>query len=755
MAKRSYQPRFYRDTCPSQTAMDTETFIGQLKVICTPDAFFEPTGNIEELLGWIVDHGAEVVWFWNLRFDSDVILRQVFKAVDIMHDREAKLRFLKKHKVEVGDYTVTLIGAKSFRVERRNSEGKARVDCFDAAAFYTKGERRQTLDEAGKTMLGEGKIAEQLGIDRKLIGTVPGYYEEHRERIIEYCKQDAKLTQELGELLVVTAHEALKVYPRRWSSAASLAKAWLELNHPEIIRRNKKVDSYFRPSFRGGIFVTRVLGRIKKLTEADITNAYGTALTKLLAIESPEGLKIKHGTSRSSDAVFGAYYIAIEYDGKLPWRLQDVGIRTGQHGGDDPLVHVEKRLAALHEDPAPGEEASEDADDDEEHHGRDDEKVMYPVCEPGLWHSYCATKTELDYFDEEGISYKVLWADELCGVPRGLAFKDFRELVDRVVDLKEKAKTDPRAALLRECFKRVVNSTYGSLAESKHGETPLTTWPLAAEITAACRITIWREWRKIEKSGGLVVSVNTDSVRYVPGSYTIPSGHGKLGEFDDKFVDHTVTHYQSGVAMIEHPPDCKCSDAKEAAQADRLLRADDGLGTRKQYPGETKLRANERLRRPPAPHEEDGLEIHAASCPCKRCGKAPRVLLRKRGMPSLSPADLLKASGTDVEIVSKRPIHAIEGLIQNRMEEVAAIPETEDDIPVDDGTRRRKLSVLSNLVTAVYDTKDLTFPRLNAGPVMGQPIPIDALLERDWVKAAIRERRLIEDEYAEPEMPSR
>lgn len=728
------RPRFYREDRPTQTSFDTETYRGDLRVICCPDAFFEPTDNVEDLLKWMLDHGAEVVWFYNLRFDADVILKLIFKSIDILKNEEAKLRFLTEHSVQVGSYIVTLIGGKSFRVEQEKTEETARrsIECFDVSSFYTEDERRITLDEAAFKMFGEGKSNKKLEINRKSIGRVAGYYEANREKIIQYCKDDARLTARLGESLVDTAREALGVYPRRWSSAASMAKAWLERNHPEIMARDKKVDKFFRPSFRGGIFVTRVLGRMPNQTEADITNAYGTALTRLRGLA---GLEVRNGPERSKDAVYGSYFIAIGYDGRLPWRVSDLGIRLPQkHEGDDK----DKTRAV--------------------------EKVLYPISDPGEEHLYCATRSELDFFDQEGIPYRMLYADELCGDPKGLMLPDFPDLVAKVVALKEAAKHDVRMKLLRECLKRVVNSTYGSLAESRHGETPITTWPLAAEITASCRVTIWREWRKIEQAGGVVVSVNTDSLRYVPGDYKVPTAKGELGKFANKFVGHTVTHVQSGIAIIEHPRDCGCdgeyvpdedpewSDKrKETFQKSvaRIVRVDDpGKNPQYAFEGETDSEIVKRIRHPPHPWQRGGLELHQPTCPCPRC---VRMTLRKRGMPSITAVDLLRAKGSAIEVVSARPIHAIEGVIQDRMDDVADIPDGEDEIAADDGTRRRELSLLSNLVTAVYNPKDLTFQRLNSGPVIGQPIPMDALLERDWIKDAIAQRRVAEAEIAQIE----
>jgi hypothetical protein len=668
----------WRDTRPVCGGMDTETFHGELKLLTAPDAFYEPTGNGEEMLSWMLDHGAEVTWFFNLKFDAGVLIRSL--GVDLEAEGPARELFKAEHKVTLGRYTVSLIGAKSFRVEFRGEakeEGEAalpsrRIDCFDAAAFFTRDEHRVTLDEAALTFLGEGKNNTELGIDRKKIGTVQGYYEAHREAIIAYGMKDAELTKRLGEYLVDATGEALGFWPTRWSSAASLSKAWLAKYHPEIAARSKADFGVFRRSFRGALFVTRTLGRVPNQDELDLRQAYTRAI---LTLPSLEGLTYRIGNGRSSDAVYGCYMIEVPYDGKLGFRLSDL---TGENWDRKNLPYGEP--------------------------------IFYPNS-TGEMKPYWATLVELAYFDEERIPYRIVTSYELCGVPKGTALDDIRPLADRVIALKELAKKDPKASTMRETFKRVVNATFGSLAESRHGTTPFTTWPMAAFITATCRVAVWRQWRRVEEGRGEVVSVNADSIRYVKGEYEIPTGP-EIGDFSVKFAGATVTHYGSGRALIEHRPDCACGDCKGAP---KLL-----------------------------PSEQFYPELHQAVCQCRRCAKAPRVTLRKRGFPSLSVSDLLTARGYEVEVVLKRPLTIMEGVIQRRMNEVGDIPDTEETIAEDDGARRRRFSLLSNMNSAFYDPRDLTFPKLNAGPVVGVPMPYEAVFEQRWVREALGMRRVVE-----------
>jgi hypothetical protein len=721
---------YSRSEKASFTGMDTETFEGILKLLCSPTEHYEPTDSALDLLEWMYSRGAEVVWTYNLKFDEGVLLRAIYERLspDDQKRIEKEVRRPEDHRFSVGPFDVKLIGAKSLEVSKFSDAEHAvpsgpPVAFFDVSQFYTVGERRVTLDEAAKSVLREGKNAEELGIDRRSIGKEAGYYEAHRELIIKYCKKDAELTARLGERIMDIAFQVLGAYPARWSSGASLSKCWLQVNHPELKLLPREDWAEFGFSFRGGLFVTRHLGRVRNVTEADLTNAYGDALCRL---KSVEGLSVVKGFARSPDAVYGTYFIEVPYDGKLPWRLGDLEIRT-----------------------------------DKSKTGKF-ERVLYP----DSFHEsrpYYATLPELEWFDESGRPYTVLQSTELVP-PSGVRVEDipplFPELpvlLKQVAELKNAIKKAPLGSderieltMRREMLKRVVNALYGCLSESRHGETKWTTWPLSAAITAACRVKIWRTWDRIEETGGTVLSINTDSLRYVPGEWRVPEHKGVVGDFEDKFTGATVTHYQSGVALIEHRPDCGCG---ECADLPRILRADDGLGSRAPYPNETENRLRERLAHPPAPHEEDGLEVHASVCPCKRCARAPRGQLRKRGMPKLTATDLLVAPGFEIEVVQVRPLGFVEGLMlsdpndedANRMKDVGDIPDGEEEIDAKDGTRRRHLSLLSNLVTAHYDPKALTYPNLNHGLVRGTPMPYEQVWTRSWVKAAMRKRVEVEE----------
>ncbi|HEV2316580.1 MAG TPA: hypothetical protein VGV89_03285 [Thermoplasmata archaeon] len=401
--------------------------------------------------------------------------------------------------IVVGPYTLALLGNKSFSIRRRGSHHVKHF--FDISGFFADNDHTLPLDEVSQVFLGLGKLPD---VDRARLGNERGYYAAHRDDVIRYCRRDAQLALRLGKLLVSTLQENLGFYPSRFNSKASVSKAWAEVLHPELLETKKlHRRSIFRSSYRGGLFLTRILGRVENVTEVDITKAYGDSLRKVPRMDV---LTRRMSRVYHPDALLGAYQILIDYDGRLPLDARLRGKKRGRV------------------------------------------RVTCPDSN-GALRPYTASKAELEYFNRSRREVKVLLAEEYFGeyVPQ---FPEVEHLLDKCTTLKPKAETDPRARVELMLFKTIINSLYGCLAESRHGETPLTCWPLAAEISGRTRVKVWEEWDRIEADGGIIVSINTDSLRFVPGKPWTPTGTGP-GEFELKFVGATVTHYQSGIAIIE------------------------------------------------------------------------------------------------------------------------------------------------------------------------------------------------------------
>ena len=281
-------------------------------------------------------------------------------------------------------------------------------------------------------------------------------------------------------------------------------------------------------------------------------------------------LKRRVSKEYHTDALLGAYWILVDYDGRIPL---DAPLRGKKRG----------RV-----------------------------RIVYPDSK-GHSRPYTASKAEMDYLVGRGRPIQVLMAEEYFG-PYVPQLPELDGLLVQIALLKEASETDPKKAAQRTLLKTIVNSIYGCLAESRHGETELTCWPLAAELTGRTRAKIWKAWDELEARGGIIVSVNTDSIRFVlpqeRWTDLFPMSQKAVGEFSVKFLDATVTHYQSGIALIEEPE------------------------------------------------------------------KAPH--LRKRGKPLLALEGLRGENGPVLRVPTRRPTHLWEGIIQDRREDIGAFSDPND-----------------------------------------------------------------------------
>jgi hypothetical protein len=484
--------RYWTLKRPTVNAFDTETRHGDLLILCDPKECLEigPGTQFGHILNFLWRKGRRENFFWNVGYDLGAILKRY-----IQHLNPSQRDDLRSgHRIESGRFTLTFAGEKGFRLRDRMAHREKRY--WDLAPFYSEENSIRSLEDAARTRLAEGKSGD---VDRVRLGKEAGYFEANRDRVIDYCKRDALLTRRLAELRMVEIGEALGFYPTRFSSKASLSKAYLDRNYSEVLRCPvpKVFEGAFHSGYRGGIFHTRFLGRIENVTEIDISSAYPSVIAELpdLRLLTPKVSNEFH-----PDALLGVYLIEIRYEGDLP------------------LVRGKGR------------------------------RIVYPVSrEP---RPYWATLPELRYLKELGRPFSVRMAYEYFGTFQR-AFLTFDYLYRKRQELRDQAKDD-----LAFLLKIVMSACYGAFAESKHGETQFTNWVYAATITGAIRDRLWTLCAHI--GWERVISINTDSIRFIEPSSWYSTHRDELtrpgfGAWEEKYRGATLTHYQSGVALIERP----------------------------------------------------------------------------------------------------------------------------------------------------------------------------------------------------------
>ena len=395
---------------------DCETYRGAVKLLAASSGGFIEEPTTEEAIAFLYTYLPSISHagtFYNLRFDASAILR------DAALSDPAGVR---SGDFEVGRYRVHHVPGKALVIGLKDGGALSIVRIYDSAQFFPGG-----LDKAAKAVLGIGKNAGELGIDRQRIGNEEGYYLSHRADIIRYCVRDAELARDLMIRFQTDVGETVGVYPAAWYSGASIAKSLLtEIWTNPAYEWPIECIADSVAAFSGGLFDTRILGRVENACEYDINSAYPWVISKLPLLGAPVAV-----TSRNLSAALGFYLVEVPYDGLLPYRLEDR------------------------------------------------KSIIYPTSSQPL-------KAWL--YDVELPAYpqaRIIRGWEFPPANPKAPEYPFASSIRRLYDLRQTLKVDcdPREGAV----KIAMNSLSGAFAETKHGWTRFTNLVYAGRVTAACR----------------------------------------------------------------------------------------------------------------------------------------------------------------------------------------------------------------------------------------------------------------------------
>ena len=253
---------------------DTETPMGELKVIATDQKYAE-VDTFKDVLQFISQeqYRGSFFFLFNLSYDVNHILK-------LTNDRKL-LRKLYSNTERKGvrydkHTTLKYINRKLFKV----CQNKHCVTFVDIATFY----KGMSLDNAAKKYFGEGKDP----IDSQRLGEEEGYYEAHKQEVLEYCQKDAALTLRLAvrmkDIIEGCNMPRGKLSFRSPISSAKVAETYVHdhYKYPKVPEAISDLHWGAQQAYHGGLFETFQRGVFEKpLYSYDINSAYPFAMKDL------------------------------------------------------------------------------------------------------------------------------------------------------------------------------------------------------------------------------------------------------------------------------------------------------------------------------------------------------------------------------------------------------------------------------------------------------------------------------------------
>jgi len=249
---------------------DTETHNGDIFLIADSDGnYLDGTITFEGVTEFLFAHEGEWIFFYNLSYDAECILKLLPEKILKEYKWKKELRF------EYKKYKIHYIDRKKLTI----SKGNHSVCCYDIAQYYDK----KPLDVASES-IGIILDPEYLKIKKKRAEFSKFYYSRNKRQIRAYCIEDCRLTKELSECWIATFEAVFGFYPHNWISAGYLAEKVLINNDIPIPLFNElqyPIQEIARNSFYGGRFELIKRGYIGECYLYDLNSAYPYSLTTL------------------------------------------------------------------------------------------------------------------------------------------------------------------------------------------------------------------------------------------------------------------------------------------------------------------------------------------------------------------------------------------------------------------------------------------------------------------------------------------
>jgi len=462
---------------------------------------------------------------WNQGYDSQAILKYLpdENLLELLNDNET---------VYNDRYKITYIKSKLLVI--RDLKLKVGFTGYDIAQFYN----YMHLDDAGK------KYVEDRKLDNAVTHEITArakyhsdfelfwYFAEHRDEIMEYCKQDAILTQKLATYLAGTIKDLFKFSISRYTAKTVLGKEMIKrtvgkvtyedgkthLAYPKFLP-DTNAGKWAQLAYHGGIFDCKKRGTFKEVTDIDISSAYPYHMQNLPNWSNGDFIEVTRSQIRSND-VYGWVWCRFDYP-MIPYTLEKVYTWDEIH--KDEVQKVSTR----------------------------NYRKYYPTGDRWQMITLVEYRFLLKHHYLKECVGGYVWRHN----PTKRQFPDPFTWINGIYNLKQQVKaTEGKESYKYSLTKIPMNSAYGITAQKK-GVTTFRNMFYASYITAFTRIQICEMLEEIGYDR--YISIATDGI-LIEGFIELPHEYtrGGLGSWDVEHWDNALV-IANGIYELSRPDKTK------------------------------------------------------------------------------------------------------------------------------------------------------------------------------------------------------
>ena len=495
------------------SALDTETIGGYAVILATEHRSWEAHTFEECVLPIFNDiHKGRIsgrLMLYNQGYDSQAIIKYLpdDNVWEIINTNET---------VYNERYHITFIRGKVLRI--RDLKMKETISGYDIAQFFN----YMHLDDAGEKYVNDNKINNEITHE---ITERARYHDDnqlywifaqYKKEIMEYCQQDARLTQKLGYYLAKTIKALFGFYIRTYSAKTVLGKEMIKRTVGTYTSKSgKKVMAYPKflidssPakaahfSYHGGIFDCKKRGTFGECTDIDISSAYPYHMKTLPNWSNGDFIEVDSSEIQKTD-YYGWVWCRFDYP-MIPYTSEENHTWEEVHDGEPTTVTATNF------------------------------RKYYPTGE--RWQ--CITLIEARFLKKYGYLLDCIGGFVWRHNPKKPQYPDPFSWIDQIYDLKRHVKvTEGKDSYKYSLTKIPMNSAYGTTAQKK-GFAVYRNMFYASYITASTRVQICEMLEEIGYDA--YITIATDGI-LLEGFYNLPERYttGGLGSWDVEHWDKAV-----------------------------------------------------------------------------------------------------------------------------------------------------------------------------------------------------------------------